>query len=55
VHLFSIYGKRFGYEKGDLSLTEWVSEHEITLPLYPSMKREDVLYVADCLKDIFRK
>lgn len=55
VHLFSIYRSRFGYEKGDLGLTEWVSEHEVTLPLYPSMKEEDVFYVVGCLKDIFRK
>jgi dTDP-4-amino-4,6-dideoxygalactose transaminase len=50
VHLFRIYRERFGYEKGDLPLTEWVADHELTLPLYPEMSEEDVDYVSKTLK-----
>ncbi|HUT71561.1 MAG TPA: DegT/DnrJ/EryC1/StrS aminotransferase family protein [Desulfosporosinus sp.] len=51
VHLFRIYRERFGYKPGDLPLTEWVANHEITLPLYPAMTEEDVTYVTDSLKE----
>jgi dTDP-4-amino-4,6-dideoxygalactose transaminase len=51
IHLFRIYRGRFGYKPGDLPLTEWVANHEISLPLYPAMKEEDVTYVTDSLKE----
>lgn len=51
VHLFRIYRDRFGCKPGDLPLTEWVADHEITLPLYPAMTEEDVTYVTDSLKE----
>ena len=51
VHLFRIYRERFGCKRGDLPLTEWVADHEITLPLYPGMTEDDVTYVTDSLKE----
>lgn len=53
VHLFKIYMERFGCRKGYLPLTEWTANREITLPLYPSMGEEEVLYVIESLKHIF--
>jgi dTDP-4-amino-4,6-dideoxygalactose transaminase len=55
VHLFRIYRDRFGYKPGDLPLTEWVANSEITLPLYPAMTEEDVTYVTDSLKECLAK
>ena len=52
IHLFKIYRERFGYRKGDLPLTEWIADHEITLPLYPSMGEGEVLYIVESLKNI---
>lgn len=52
VHLFKIYRDRSGYNKGDLKLTEWIANCEITLPLYPSMKETEVSYVVEGLKHI---
>jgi dTDP-4-amino-4,6-dideoxygalactose transaminase len=51
VHLFRIYREGFGYKPGDLPLTEWVGNHEITLPLYPGMTSQDITYVTDSLKE----
>ena len=48
VHLFSLYRSKFGYKNGDLPKTERVSRRELTLPLHPMMKEEDV-------KEIVRK
>ena len=46
IHQFKYYKKEYGYEKGSLPFTEKVSDREVTLPLYPSMKDEDVRYVC---------
>jgi len=55
VHLFSYYRKRFGYGKGLLPNTEFVSQHEVTLPLYPLMKKEDVQTICEIIRKMFRK
>lgn len=51
VHLFKIYSERLGYKRGGLPFTEWVADHEITLPLYPAMAEKDIMYVTDSLKE----
>ncbi len=50
VHLFSLYRNKFGYKKGDLPKTEEVSRRELTLPLHPLMKEEDVKEIARKVK-----
>ena len=47
------YRKRFGYKKGDFPDAEKFYEETISLPLFPSMKDEDVIRVVNCLKDFF--
>ncbi len=51
VHLFEIYRNRFGCKRGDLPLTEWAADHELTLPLYPRMTKENLAYVTESLKE----
>lgn len=53
LHLQSYYRKNFGCAKGDLPVTENVFERIVSLPLYPSMTRDDVLYVIDSIREIF--
>lgn len=48
VHRFSVFEK---YSSNDLKLTEYVADNEVTLPMYSSLKREDVKYVVTKLKD----
>tara|TARA_Y100000310_G_C20616638_1_gene780995 strand:+ start:205 stop:1347 length:1143 start_codon:yes stop_codon:yes gene_type:complete len=47
IHLFSYYRKRFGFNKGLLPLTEFIGEREVTLPLHPLLKEEDIKYIAE--------
>lgn len=54
VHLFSFYQKRFGYKKGMFPNTEDVSRREVTLPLHPLMKAEDVKWIAEKVKEAMR-
>ena len=47
VHLFAHYRGR----PGDLPRTEYVADHMITLPLYPTMTPDQVDRVVDALED----
>lgn len=49
IHLFSSYRKMFGTKKGTLPKTEFVGEHELTLPLHPLMKIKDIEYICDAI------
>jgi dTDP-4-amino-4,6-dideoxygalactose transaminase len=55
VHLFSLYRKRFGFKMGMLPKTEEVSRREVTLPLHPRMKQEDVKWITKKLKAVIRE
>ena len=50
IHLFSIYRRMFGLKEGVLPKTEFVGEHEVTLPLHPLMNTEEVSYLMRVLK-----
>jgi dTDP-4-amino-4,6-dideoxygalactose transaminase len=54
VHLFSIYRRRFGFREGMLPKTEEVSRREVTLPLHPRMKQEDVKWIVKRVKIVVR-
>ena len=51
IHLFDFYRRTFGFTEGLLPVTEEVAKREVTLPLYPSMKAQDVQYVCDCIDE----
>jgi len=46
IHLFSYYKNKFGFKKGILPKTEFVGEHEVTLPLHPLMNKTMIDYVT---------
>ena len=54
VHLFSLYRRRFRFRVGMLPKTEEVSRREVTLPLYPRMKAEDVKWIVKKAKIVIR-
>jgi dTDP-4-amino-4,6-dideoxygalactose transaminase len=51
VHRFSVFEK---YNTEGLKLTEYVSDNEVTLPMYSSLQREDVKFVVAKLKEVLR-
>ena len=51
IHLFDFYRRTFGFKEGLLPITEDVVKRELTLPLYPSMKAQDVHYVCDSIAE----
>jgi len=55
VHLTHFYKEKFGYKKGELPITERLSDEVLTLPLYPTLKREEMDYVIDCIMEFAAK
>lgn len=53
VHKFKIFKEI--YPKIYLPVTEEAGDRELTLPLYPSMKKDDVDYVIKKIKEFFNK
>ncbi|KPK38484.1 MAG: hypothetical protein AMJ78_09905, partial [Omnitrophica WOR_2 bacterium SM23_29] len=52
VHSFSFYKRNLKYPLGSFPIAEYASERLISLPLYPKMTEEEVLYVAKTVKRI---
>ena len=52
IHKFSYYQKNLRASRNRLPLTEYVGRREVTLPLHPLLKKEDILFVCDRIKRI---
>lgn len=50
LHLQPFYREKLGFKKGDFPVTEWVSDREVSLPLYPRMSEEDVWDVISAVR-----
>ena len=53
IHLKTFYKKVFGYKKGDLPKTEKISEKVLTLPMYPSLEKQELELIAESIKEFF--
>jgi dTDP-4-amino-4,6-dideoxygalactose transaminase len=49
IHLTKFYRDKFGYNEGDFPITEKISKSVLTLPLYPSMTKEEQNYLIDSI------
>ena len=47
VHLTRFYRDEFGYKKGDLPVTEKLSEKVLSLPMFPSLKKQEIDYITN--------
>ena len=55
LHLFSYYGQTYGWNRGDYSHAEYVSDRIVSLPLFPAMTDEDVDDVITAVKKILHE
>ncbi|MHC4132134.1 MAG: DegT/DnrJ/EryC1/StrS family aminotransferase [Planctomycetota bacterium] len=55
VHLQPFMVEQFGYKQGDFPITESVSNRTIALPFYNNLKREEVAFVSEQLREILDK
>ena len=54
IHLQSAY-KELGYKEGDFPVAEKVSREIVSLPMYPELTREQIEYVADSIKNYYKR
>ncbi|MEN6621733.1 MAG: DegT/DnrJ/EryC1/StrS family aminotransferase [Smithella sp.] len=52
IHNFSFY--RQHYKAYDLKLTDYISEHELTLPMYANMKNEQIDFITENICRYFK-
>jgi perosamine synthetase len=55
VHLTEFYRKKFGYKGGELPVTERISEHILSLPIYPTLKEDEIDYICRNIQAFFEK
>jgi len=53
VHLSQFYRKTFGYRGRELLVTEKVSEQILSLPIYPTLSKEEMDYIVEMIKSFF--
>lgn len=51
VHLTHFYKEQFKYKGGELPMTEKLSEEVLTLPMYPTLTREEMDYMSSRIKE----
>jgi len=52
THLYSFYIEKYGHSKGDLSVTEDISKRGLTIPLHLGLRKKDLEYIAQTLKEL---
>ena len=53
IHLSPFYRERYGFKRGDLPHTEFISDRVLSLPLFPTMTENDQDRVLSALDKIF--
>jgi perosamine synthetase len=55
IHLTRYYRENFGHKMGELPLTEEISDHVLTLPMYPGLIKNEIDYIADTIETFISK
>jgi dTDP-4-amino-4,6-dideoxygalactose transaminase len=54
IHLLKYYREHFGYREGDYPFAEKIGAGTISLPLYPSLKDDEVDYVIRTVIEVLK-
>ena len=52
IHLSNFY-KKLGYQKNQLPVTQKISKTILSLPIFPGLKKEEISYVCNSVKEFF--
>ena len=52
LHLFSYYGREYGWKRGDFPGAEFVSDRIVSIPLFPAMTNGDVADVIEAIRRV---
>lgn len=53
IHLSLFYRRKFGYEVGELPVTEMICGEVLTLPMYPDLTKGEMDYIVENIKEFF--
>lgn len=54
IHLQKAYAA-LGYRKGDFPLTEQKADSTLSLPMFPDLREEEIMYICRVIKTFFKK
>ncbi|MEL7669217.1 DegT/DnrJ/EryC1/StrS family aminotransferase [Methanobacterium sp.] len=54
VHLTHFYQKKLGYKIGDLPVTEKISNQVLSLPMYPTLTKREMDYIAENIEKFLK-
>ncbi|MHA1143819.1 MAG: DegT/DnrJ/EryC1/StrS family aminotransferase [Candidatus Helarchaeota archaeon] len=54
LHLHPFYQKTLKTRNGDLPQTEKISKSILSLPMHPNLNEDDIIYVCEAIKSIFK-
>jgi dTDP-4-amino-4,6-dideoxygalactose transaminase len=54
IYLHPYYREKYGYKKDDFPNTQYIFEHEISLPIYSKMTQDDMMDVVLAIKKIVK-
>jgi perosamine synthetase len=55
IHLQPIYRQMFGYKGGEFPNSEALCNSEVSIPMYPSLKSEDVEFISGAIHDFYQE
>jgi len=55
IHLTQFYRRKFGYKRGLLKNTEKIFDEVLTLPMFPHLKKSELNYISDSIKEFSEK
>ena len=50
IHLQKCFA-HIGYKEGDFPVSEHLSKKVLTLPMFPTMRKEEITYITDSIKE----
>ena len=53
IHLTKFYREKFDFKEGDLPITEEISKKVLTLPMYPTLKKEEMDYIIGWIRKFY--
>ena len=55
VHMHSYYAKKYDYEPNYFPMANNLSKNVISLPIYPSLRKEELNYIIDTISKLWNK
>ena len=55
IHMHSYYQKKYGFKPNDYPQSKVLFEAAISLPIYPDLNNNEILYIIDSIKELWNK